>query len=216
VTEAEWLACTDVRAMLEHVRPWASGRKLWLFAACCCRALLGHVTDPERYRLGVGVLEAYADGRADADDLGLMRRQLLFREGDAAEQEAWEALRQALRAEPWDAALGAYRAADACVGYYSSVAYLDDHGESGRIDLAVELTYHLRDLFGNPFRFPEPRPFPAGVVGLALSLYEGDAALYPLLADALEDLGEGDAAEHCRRGGHVRGCHVVDWILGRG
>jgi hypothetical protein len=36
-----------------------------------------------------------------------------------------------------------------------------------------------------------------------------------LLADALDDLDEGQAAEHCRRGGHVKGCRVLDWIAGR-
>jgi hypothetical protein len=34
-----------------------------------------------------------------------------------------------------------------------------------------------------------------------------------ILADALEDLGEGQAAAHCREKVHVKGCHVLDWIL---
>jgi hypothetical protein len=33
--------------------------------------------------------------------------------------------------------------------------------------------------------------------------------------DALDDLGEWQAAQHCRRGGHVKGCAVLDWIAGR-
>jgi hypothetical protein len=40
----------------------------------------------------------------------------------------------------------------------------------------------------------------------------------PILADALEDAGCADAAilEHCRSGGeHVRGCWVVDLLLGK-
>jgi hypothetical protein len=36
-----------------------------------------------------------------------------------------------------------------------------------------------------------------------------------VLADALADLGEEQAGEHCRLGGHVKGCHVLDWVLGK-
>jgi hypothetical protein len=72
----------------------------------------------------------------------------------------------------------------------------------------------LREIFGNPFRPPPKRKFPAEVVGLAQACYD-DHAHYPLLADALDDLGEADAAAHCRLSSHVKGCHVVDWVLGR-
>ena len=71
-----------------------------------------------------------------------------------------------------------------------------------------------REIFGNPFRPLPKRKFPAEVVGLAQACYD-DHAHYPLLADALDDLSEADAAAHCRQPGHVRGCHVVDWVLGR-
>jgi hypothetical protein len=36
-----------------------------------------------------------------------------------------------------------------------------------------------------------------------------------MLADALVDLGEEGAAAHLREGSHVKGCHVLDWVLGR-
>jgi hypothetical protein len=76
----------------------------------------------------------------------------------------------------------------------------------------------VRDIFGNSFRPLRPRAFPAHVVGLAQECYEAFPELsdrYLILADALDDLGEGQAAQHCRRGGHVKGCHVLDWIAGR-
>ena len=56
------------------------------------------------------------------------------------------------------------------------------------------------------------------MVGLARECYDAFPELsdrFPILADALDDLGEGQAAEHCRRGGHVKGCHVLDWVLGK-
>jgi hypothetical protein len=73
----------------------------------------------------------------------------------------------------------------------------------------------LREIFGDPFRPMPQRKFPAEVRGLAQSCYE-DPTHYRLLSDALADLGEDAAAEHCRQPRHVRGCHVVDWILGKG
>jgi hypothetical protein len=76
----------------------------------------------------------------------------------------------------------------------------------------------LNDIFGNPFRPLTPRAFPAHVVGLARDCYDAfpaESERFLILADALDDLGEGQAAEHCRRGGHVKGCFVLDWIAGR-
>jgi hypothetical protein len=57
------------------------------------------------------------------------------------------------------------------------------------------------------------------VVDLAQLIYEDRAFdRMPELADALEQAGSGDPniLSHCRDGGpHVRGCWVVDLILGR-
>jgi hypothetical protein len=80
---------------------------------------------------------------------------------------------------------------------------------------------HLRDIVGNPFR---PVAFaPAwrteAVVALARGMYEGrDFAPMPVLADALDDAGcdHPDILAHCRTPGlHVRGCWVVDLVLGK-
>jgi hypothetical protein len=55
---------------------------------------------------------------------------------------------------------------------------------------------------------------------MAQAIYEGRRfADLPVLADALEDAGCADAAllGHCRGPGeHVRGCWVVDLLLGKG
>jgi hypothetical protein len=54
---------------------------------------------------------------------------------------------------------------------------------------------------------------------IARSVYDKRAIdRLPFLADALEDAGCTDAniLDHCRNGGgHVRGCWVVDLLLGR-
>jgi hypothetical protein len=83
----------------------------------------------------------------------------------------------------------------------------------------------LRDIFGSLFR-PLPT-IPIAVLTwndgtprkLAQVIYEeGAFDRLPLLADALEDTGCTDAAilTHCRSGDeHVRGCWVVDLLLGK-
>jgi hypothetical protein len=82
-----------------------------------------------------------------------------------------------------------------------------------------------RDVFGNPFRpvtiDPAWSSWGGGnVVGLARMIYERRAfADLPILADALEEAGctDPDILSHCRSAGeHVRGCWVIDLVLGKG
>ena len=80
----------------------------------------------------------------------------------------------------------------------------------------------LRDIFGNPFR---PVAFsPAWRTDTALTLartmYESrEFSAMPILADALQDAGcdNTDILDHCRnpKQVHVRGCWVVDLVLGK-
>jgi hypothetical protein len=79
----------------------------------------------------------------------------------------------------------------------------------------------LREIFGNPFRpvtfFSEWRTSTA--VALAQQMYDTrDFSAMPILADALQDAGcdNADILDHCRGPGpHVRGCWVVDLVLGK-
>jgi hypothetical protein len=79
----------------------------------------------------------------------------------------------------------------------------------------------LRDLTGNPYRLCAPATFEHTTTlhGLALRIYvDRDNSVFPILADALEDAGCTDRTilDHCRGPGpHVRGCWVVDLILGK-
>ncbi|AWM41892.1 hypothetical protein GobsT_69870 [Gemmata obscuriglobus] len=79
----------------------------------------------------------------------------------------------------------------------------------------------VRDIVGNPFR---PVTFaPSWRSDTALSLAQGmyesrDFSATPILADALQDAGcdNDDVLNHCRGPGpHVRGCWVVDLVLGK-
>jgi hypothetical protein len=80
----------------------------------------------------------------------------------------------------------------------------------------------LRDILGNPFRpvtfSPEWRTDTA--VSLARQMYDSrEFGAMPILADALQDAGcdADDILSHCRdtSATHVRGCWVVDLVLGK-
>ncbi|QJW96426.1 hypothetical protein FTUN_3983 [Frigoriglobus tundricola] len=79
----------------------------------------------------------------------------------------------------------------------------------------------VRDIFGNPFRPVIFLPlWPTDtVVSLAKQMYDSrEFSALPILADALQDAGcdSDDVLTHCRAPGtHVRGCWVVDQVLGK-
>jgi hypothetical protein len=82
----------------------------------------------------------------------------------------------------------------------------------------------IREVFGNPFKGAYLQPSWLGwnggtVVQIAQAIYyERAFEQLPILADALEDAGCGDAdlLAHCRGAGpHVRGCWAVDLLLGK-
>ena len=79
----------------------------------------------------------------------------------------------------------------------------------------------LRHIFGNPFK-----PFTLNhfwltstVIALAQQMYESrDFSAMPILADALQDAGcdNNEILLHCHGPGpHVRGCFLIDVLLGK-
>jgi hypothetical protein len=79
----------------------------------------------------------------------------------------------------------------------------------------------VRDIFGNPFRPVtfDPTWRTTTAVQLTQGIYDSrDFSTMPILADALQDAGcdNADILDHCRGPGpHVRGCWVVDLVLGK-
>lgn len=89
---------------------------------------------------------------------------------------------------------------------------------------AVAQAALCREIIGNPFRVASVEPIwllREGNTGVSIAqaIYEGqDFSSLPILADALEDAGCSDEAilSHLRGPGpHVRGCWVIDLLLGR-
>jgi hypothetical protein len=224
VTEAAWLRSKDLWAMFSHLGPNRSERKSRLFAAACCRRVWPLLD--EDHRLAVEVAERFADGLADNEERAVVAC-LVDGAGDELDHEV-------IKSPRYSAAVAA-----------SWVIQSDgDAEEEGTIDLdseccatlaaeAVvratrskkpEATFQadlLRDIFGNPFRpvATNPRWRSETVVALASGIYAERAFdRMPILADALEEAGcdHADILAHCRGDGpHVRGCWVVDLVLGK-
>jgi hypothetical protein len=182
-----------------------SDRKLRLFACACCRRMWHLLTD-KRSRKAVEVAEGYADELTSREELDAMRGAAGDAWRDTVPAAARIAACHALEATVRNPAKGAAR-----------IAARDPAG-------AVQ-TDLLRDLFGNPFRLVALDPSWLGwngstVVRLAQAIYEDRAFdRLPILGDALEEAGctDQDILAHCRgQGEHVRGCWVLDLVLGRG
>jgi hypothetical protein len=230
MTEAEWMACTDPGPMLDFILGKATDRKLRLFAVTCCRRVWPLLKD-QRSRQAVEVAETYADGQAsqgrlcDAHEVAFeVTTNLPWGPGrEAAESADWTS---------WEKAEDAAElAAQAAARVSGSINLRGEDVQRGwsRAQYEMEKTAQvslLRDIFG-PLPF-QPVTIHAHVlawndrlvVRLAQAIYdERRWADLPILADALLDAGcdQEEVLAHCRAGGdHVRGCWVVDLLLGKG
>jgi hypothetical protein len=242
MTESEWLTGIDPNPMLKFLQyRRVSERKRRLFAASCCRRVW-HLLLDERSRQAVEFAECCDDWSAvdrqrvgmceaafqAARDLSARYRQLT--DGDISSshplyREAWMYLRAANAAtltvhdNAWDSAVAASDWAAVATG-------LEMGGDADRYhrDGQAERQHQagiVRDIFGNPFRpvTVDPSWLTADVRLLAAGIYEEKAFdRMPILADALQDAGctNDDILSHCRsEGPHVRGCWVVDLVLGK-
>jgi hypothetical protein len=216
--------------MLAYLDGRVNDRKRRLFLAACCRRVWGMLPD-ERSRRAVETAERYADGQADHYELMAACIDAVGPGGKGPKNVAWAAysaacrtlsesiVRQVRDATAEAAARAAATAAHGAGGREQAAAYVAAAaaGAKGQADA-------IRDLFGNPFR---PAAFDpiwlarnGGVVRrMAEAIYaERRFGDLPVLADALEEAGCADAAalNHCRQPGeHVRGCWVLDLLLGK-
>jgi hypothetical protein len=203
MTEAEWVACDDPTPMLEFLRGKVSDRKLRLFACACCRPVESLLQGWWEFQGAVATAEKYGEGSATADRLGA----------------AWDRVRHyPLRPGAVDSVR---RIAVAAVSPQVGDALLEASHALTCDDRCFGI---LRDVFGNPFRRPvisrsclEWNDWM--VLRIAQTTYEERRfADLPILADALEDAGctDSDILTHCRTPGeHVRGCWVIDLLLGK-
>jgi hypothetical protein len=224
MTEAEWLACDDPRPMLESLLGDITERKLRLFACACCRRI-GHLFIGRRCWWAIEVCERHADGSASDAELseaGAAASQAFIAPGVHRSDNSATAL---AASAVWGATAhtsdGSIFAGDARVGFAINTAIQAGDAVEPQAQERRFQSDLLRDIFGNPFR---PVAFAPGwrtdtVVALAKQMYDArEFGTMPILADALQDAGcdRDDVLSHCRGPGpHVRGCWVVDLVLGK-
>jgi hypothetical protein len=215
-----------------------SERKLRLFACACYHRVRDRMPNALADRV-VAVAERYADGDETPEEF--IRASEAVRHQSNMLEERWRASRGAERAlltplheslalagvVTWDMAQkAAYYASSnsylACSGLPSDddPRWQNAHSAQEKVEKRAQ-TQILRDIFGNPFRPVafDPAWRSSTAVALATGIY-ADRAFdrLPILADALQDAGceDADVLGHCRGPGpHVRGCWVVDLVLGK-
>jgi len=221
-----WLRGTPGLVYKRRVQQHPRGRRrLLLFRAAVARSVLYYVAATSIHRL-VAAVEELADGNetaarvrdlhalcgvelyplvAEDAPVALVREYLqTVSQLEFARQAAVAAAPCGPDTEPW------YRASAAIA--------------RAGVDMATEIARQaalLRDIFGNPFR-PitfDPTWRTDTAVILAQQMYDSrNFGAMPILADALQDAGceSAEVLNHCRdpHAAHVRGCWVVDLVLG--
>jgi hypothetical protein len=224
MTEEEWLTATDPAPMLEWLRGRASERKLRLFACACCWDT-SHSLWSKFGNQAVSVAARFAEGVAIVDELESIRAAIYqeLRPNMYGDEPVWDPTWWACDPTIDRGAVGcAFYASNRGVGLPLDLPDYDSEFE--RVH-SIERQFQadlLRELFGNPFRpiTLDPAWLTSTVVALARGIYDEKAFdRMPILADALQDAGCEDEAilTHCRdeKGVHVRGCWVVDLVLGK-
>jgi len=234
MNEAEWLECTDPTPMLVFLR-WTpvlslrgrtSDRKTLLFACACCFEIEEAVID-KRSREALSIAQRFGEGNATRQDL------------DAARDAAWKAKNDLFIAKATVTELSAGSAVAYAAAFPASRYAIDaaenaahatpklayDGLTGGFMDMVNaakrKQVVFLRDVIGNPFQPVNIQPnwLNPKVVALAQKIYD-DRTFHqlPLLADELVKAGgvTQEILNHCRQPGeHVRGCWLVDLVLGK-
>jgi hypothetical protein len=186
-----------------------------------------HLLDESKDFAAVDLGEMMADGSAESGVVDGHRQQLDWTVGGAAKwavhQDPSEAADIAVGEAIW--CLSEELVSEALTGLLDqrevALETLSKVRPEAKLKEEASHANLLRDIFGNPFRPAtlDPAWRTPTVVALAGQMYESrDFTAMPILADALQDAGcdNEDVLDHCRGPGpHVRGCWVVDLVLGK-
>jgi len=228
MTEAEWLACESPDLLLRHLKAIGATRhrrghrrRRLRLLGCAAFGQAEHLLASDRGRRAIDLAEQFADGRADETDLLRLGRELRGQEGAASALTARDTAEHVVQVLllPNDLIV-------AELSLEQAVWPLHREAEPAKPNLFRKAVRRaqaplVRDIFGNPFRpiVVDPAWRTSTATSLARQIYESrDFTLLPILADALQDAGceHDDILNHCRGPGpHVRGCWVVDALLGK-
>jgi hypothetical protein len=220
MTEADWFECHSLSTMIDCLKgKMPLHKSLWFGGACCHR--VEKLIPGKRRRAGLQVMDRWLLGSATLQELVLSVDRMFdgwavnFRDPlcDAKLKMNWSFvyLFRMLHENLSD---------HMCLvsGCVIEARQLCGQAEDEEEDLHIAF---LRDIVGNPFRPAslDPRLATPDVKALAQGSFdEARFADMPRLAVALEQAGctDVDILAHCRgRGPHVRGCWVIDLILGQ-
>lgn len=192
MTEAGWLAATDPDPMLRLLNGKASDRKLILLMVSLLRECQQEPGRSREVSIRYEVAERYAEGRVPVANV----------------RAVWGG-QPSLVETPYD------WVDELLLHAGTGVLLYDTPSRS-------EISRRLREVFGNPFRpvVVDPSWATSDVLALAEGIYQDRAFdRMPILADTLQDAGcdNDDTLTHCRQAAeHVRGCWVIDLLLGKG
>jgi hypothetical protein len=217
-----------------------SERKLRLFTTACCRRIW-HLLPDDLSREAVEVAERFADGAAtepERAEAGRLASEAYYSKfgSDGRDSERYAAAICLCQPHgPGIRGSAAHAASEipGAVGSAVIASVLDSAdpepafprwpADKSPVEVAERVASAdlLRDIIGNPFRpvtfSPSWRTDTA--LTLARTMYEArEFGAMPILADALQDAGcdNDDILAHCRGDRpHVRGCWVVDLVLGK-
>jgi hypothetical protein len=211
MTEVEWITTDKMPLyMLAEYPGKRSERKAFLASVYCLRHCWHLLSDLQRRY--VEVVESLAEGHGTQEEANRLWNQL----NEPANQRnlsgsayyAYHAVRSFF-CSPYECVINVFRE----IAHAASYTATDEkQWQCGLI----------REVFGNPFRpvVADPLWLTADVFLLARGIYDERAFdRMPILADALQDAGcdNVNVLDHCReQGEHVRGCWVVDMLLGKG
>lgn len=224
MTEQEWLTCTNP-AILELCLSKTgrlSNRKSRLFGCACVREVWTDLPN-DTLRDATITCEKFADGDATTDELSIAMERAdstYYGVGDVVADHSALAITGLCGPGPH------FPMGSGSVGGIVAVMAELNSNEHTPWDVAFEQARQkhcelMHDIYGNPFRpvALDSHWQSETVVALAAGIY-ADRAFdrMPILADALEEAGcdHADILNHCRGNGpHVRGCWVVDLLLGK-
>jgi hypothetical protein len=200
------------------------GRK-WVLTASALTSMVSHLLHNEQTLLAVAMLDRFADRSATTEEWA----EAVWNAQEAAEFCSYR--RNATEAQNLAAsAVHRFALLEIAWGMTNARNALADEADKsyGRNYRAAQnaagsrQSTFLRELFGNPFcRVAFDAAWRTSTAtALAQTMYESrDFGAMPILADALQDAGCGsdDILNHCRDATqvHVRGCWVVDLVLGK-
>lgn len=201
-SENQWLVWENPLELLFYVHAGLEARKAFLVTAACFHRHWDRL--PVVARDWASLAESAAEGKASRQDL----------------DDAFDGLEEALNEFGPPGEFVALL--DMAYGMWASEwPYLDEKEQDPAWNSERKAqAFLVRDVFPNPFRpvALEPAWRTEKVLALAGEAYAGAFHILPILADALEEAGcdSADILAHCRGPGpHVRGCWVVDLLLGK-